>query len=161
MAILEIVKHPSEILEQECEQVVTFDKKLIKLLDNMYDTMLQADGVGLAAPQIGVAKQIAVVDVDDRHGRIDLINPVILESKGEQVGPEGCLSFPGLFGEVTRANYVKVRAQNRRGKVFTLEATGFLARALQHEIDHLHGVLFTEKVTRYYEEGEIEGEDKE
>jgi peptide deformylase len=157
LAILEIVKHPSEVLEQECEKVVTFDKKLIKLLDNMYDTMLQADGVGLAAPQIGIAQQIAVVDVEDRHGRIDLINPVILESKGEQVGAEGCLSFPGLYGEVKRANYVKVRAQNRRGKEFTLEATGFLARALQHEIDHLHGVLFTEKVTRYYEEGEIEG----
>ncbi|ENQ3078474.1 peptide deformylase [Bacillus sp. NPDC077411] len=156
MATLEIVKHPNEVLETPCERVINFDKKLVKLLKDMHETMLIADGVGLAAPQVGVSLQVAVVDIDDDNGKIELINPVILEQRGEQVGPEGCLSFPGLFGDVTRAEYIKVRAQNRRGKVFLLEADGFLARAIQHEIDHLHGVLFTSKVTRYYEENELE-----
>ncbi|HDR4459924.1 TPA: peptide deformylase [Bacillus cereus] len=156
MAVLEIIKHPNEVLETPCERVINFDKKLVKLLKDMHETMLIADGVGLAAPQVGVSLQVAVVDVDDETGKIELINPLILEKRGEQVGPEGCLSFPGLYGEVERADYIKVRAQNRRGKVFLLEAEGFLARAIQHEIDHLHGVLFTSKVTRYYEENELE-----
>ena len=99
--------------------------------------------------------QVAVVDIGDDTGKIELINPVILEQRGEQIGPEGCLSFPGLYGEVERADYIKVRAQNRRGKIFLLEAEDFLARAIQHEIDHLHGVLFTSKVTRYYEADEL------
>ncbi|WP_453997037.1 peptide deformylase [Bacillus nitroreducens] len=157
MSVLPIVKYPNEILEVECEKVLTFDRKLSKLMKDMYDTMLEADGVGLAAPQVGVPKQIAIVDIGDESGLIELINPVILEQRGEQIGPEGCLSFPDLFGEVTRADYVKVRAQNRRGKTFIIEANGFLARAIQHEIDHLHGVLFTTKVNRFYKEGEIEG----
>lgn len=157
MAKLSLVYYPDSVLEQECERVTEFDNKLAKLLNGMYDLMLEADGVGLAAPQVGVAKQVAIVDVGDRNGKIELINPVILEQRGEQVGPEGCLSFPDLFGDVARAQYVKVKAQNRRGKVYVLEAKGFLARAIQHEIDHLHGVLFTSKVTRYYEEGELEG----
>ncbi|MGG3842425.1 peptide deformylase [Anoxybacillus kestanbolensis] len=157
MAILPIVIYPAPILETACQSVTVFDRKLTKLLNDMYDTMLAADGVGLAAPQIGIAQQIAIVDIGDRHGRIELINPVIVEQSGEQIGPEGCLSFPGLFGEVKRFQYVKVRAQNRRGRLFEIEATGFLARALQHEIDHLHGILFTSKVIRYYEEGEFEG----
>jgi peptide deformylase len=157
LAILPIVTYPADILEKECEPVKRFDRQLIKLLNDMYDTMIDADGVGLAAPQVGIAKQIAVVDVGDEHGRIELVNPVILEARGEQTGPEGCLSFPGLFGEVERADYVKVRAQDRRGRPFTLEATGFLARALQHEIDHLHGILFTSKVIRYYDPEELEG----
>lgn len=157
MSVLPIVKYPNEILEVECEKVTTFDRKLSKLIKDMYDTMLEADGVGLAAPQVGIAKQIAIVDIGDESGLIELINPVILERKGEQVGPEGCLSFPDLFGEVTRNDYVKVRAQNQRGKTYIIEAREFLARAIQHEIDHLHGILFTSKVNRFYEEGEIEG----
>ena len=156
MAVLEIVKHPNEVLETPCERVINFDKKLVNLLKDMHETMLVADGVGLAAPQVGVSLQVAVVDIGDDTGKIELINPVILEKRGEQVGPEGCLSFPGLYGEVERAEYIKVRAQNRRGKIFLLEADDFLARAIQHEIDHLHGVLFTSKVTRYYEENELE-----
>ncbi|HDR4569788.1 peptide deformylase [Bacillus cytotoxicus] len=156
MAVLEIVKHPNEVLETPCERVINFDKKLVILLKDMYETMVTADGVGLAAPQVGVSLQVAVIDIGDDTGKIELINPVILEKRGEQVGPEGCLSFPGLYGEVERAEYIKVRAQNRRGKIFLLEANGFLARAIQHEIDHLHGVLFTSKVTRYYEENELE-----
>lgn len=156
MAIRKIVNYPAEILEQECQEVEVFDKKLAKLLDDMYDTMIEFDGVGLAAPQIDIDKQIAIVDIDDEHGTIEMINPVILETRGEQTGPEGCLSFPGLYGEVTRPNYVKIKAQNRKGKTYELEADEFLARAILHEIDHLHGVLFTSKVSRYLEEAELE-----
>ncbi|MDE3838467.1 peptide deformylase [Bacillus methanolicus] len=157
MAVKKIVTYPAEILEQECEPVTVFDKKLSKLLNNMYDTMIEYDGVGLAAPQIGVNKQVAIVDIDDEKGTIELINPEIMETSGEQTGPEGCLSFPGLYGEVTRPYFVKVKAQDRKGKPFILEAEDFLARAIQHEIDHLNGVLFTSKVTRYLEEDELEG----
>jgi peptide deformylase len=156
LAVRKIVNYPADILEQECELVTVFDKKLAKLLDDMYDTMIEFDGVGLAAPQIDINKQIAIVDIEDEHGTIELINPEIIETGGEQTGPEGCLSFPGLYGEVTRPNYVKVKAQNRKGKSFEIEAEEFLARAILHEIDHLHGVLFTSKVTRYMEEAELE-----
>ena len=93
MAVLEIVKHPNEVLETPCERVMNFDKKLVKLLKDMHETMLIADGVGLAAPQVGVSLQVAVVDIGDDTGKIELINPSILEKRGEQVGPEGCLSF--------------------------------------------------------------------
>ncbi len=127
------------------------------MLNDMYDTMLEFDGVGLAAPQIGQKLQIAIVDIDDEFGTIEMINPEILETDGEQTGPEGCLSFPGLYGEVTRPEYVKIKAQDRKGKFFTLEAEDFLARAILHEFDHLHGVLFTSKVTRYLNEEELEG----
>ncbi|MFN2746176.1 MULTISPECIES: peptide deformylase [Bacillus] len=156
MAVKPIVTYPAEVLETPAEPVAAFDKSLKKLLDNMYDTMLELDGVGLAAPQIGVSKRAAVVDIGDETGRIELINPEIIEERGEQTGPEGCLSFPGLYGEVTRSDYVKVKACDRRGKPFTIEAEGFLARALLHEIDHLDGVLFTSKVTRYIEAEELE-----
>ncbi|AIE59602.1 peptide deformylase [Bacillus methanolicus] len=157
MAVKKIVTYPAEILEKQCEPVTVFDKKLSKLLNNMYDTMIEYDGVGLAAPQIGVNKQIAIVDIDDETGPIELINPEIMETSGEQSGPEGCLSFPGLYGEVTRPYFVKVKAQDRKGKSFIIEAEDFLARAIQHEIDHLHGVLFISKITRYLEEDELEG----
>lgn len=156
MAIRKVVNYPAEILEQECQPVEVFDKKLAKLLDDMYDTMIEFDGVGLAAPQIDIDKQIAIVDIDDEHGTIEMINPVILETRGEQTGPEGCLSFPGLYGEVTRPNYVKIKAHNRKGKIYELEAEEFLARAILHEIDHLHGVLFTSKVSRFLEEADLE-----
>ncbi|MGF7533249.1 peptide deformylase [Bacillus mexicanus] len=155
MAVKRIVTHPAEVLETPAESVTVFDKKLKKLLDDMYDTMLEMDGVGLAAPQIGILKKIAVVDIGDDSGRIDLINPEIVEKSGEQTGIEGCLSFPGVYGDVTRADYVKVRAFNRQGKPFTLEARGFLARAVQHEMDHLDGVLFTTKISKYYTEDEL------
>lgn len=161
MTIRKIVNYPAEILEQPCKPVTKFDRKLGKLLDDMYDTMIQYDGVGLAAPQIGLGERIAIVDIDDEHGTIELINPKLLESSGEQTGPEGCLSFPGLFGEVTRANYIKIEALNRKGKKYTFEAEGFLARAIQHEMDHLDGVLFTSKVIRYLEEEELKGVEPE
>ncbi|MFE8699023.1 peptide deformylase [Cytobacillus sp. FJAT-54145] len=161
MTVKKIVTYPADVLTQSCEKVTVFDKKLEKLLNDMYDTMIEFDGVGLAAPQIGLLKQIAIVDIDDESGTIEFINPVILETSGEQTGPEGCLSFPGLYGEVTRPDFVKVEAQNRKGKHFTIEANGFLARAILHEIDHLNGILFTSKVTRYLEEHELEGLESE
>lgn len=157
MAIRKIVTYPAEVLEKKCRPVVKFDRKLAKLLDDMYDTMIEYDGVGLAAPQIGIDERIAIVDIDDESGTIEMINPRIIQTSGEQTGPEGCLSFPDLFGEVTRPNYVKVEACDRKGKKFTLEAEEFLARAIQHEIDHLDGVLFTSKVSRYLEEDELKG----
>jgi peptide deformylase len=149
--------YPADILETQCQSVRVFDKKLGKLLNDMYDTMIEFDGVGLAAPQIGIDQQIAIVDIGDDIGTIELINPEILESSGEQTGPEGCLSFPDLYGEVTRPNWVKIRAQDRKGKFYTLEAEEFLARAIVHEIDHLNGILFTSKVTRYLTDEDLEG----
>jgi peptide deformylase len=157
MAILPIVMHPDPILEKECEQVTAFDKKLKKLLNNMYDTMIEADGVGLAAPQVGVDLQVAIVDIDGETGTIELINPEIIEKDGSQTDLEGCLSFPGLYGEVTRPTTIKVRTYNRKGKIIEFQAKDFLARAIQHEIDHLHGILFTSKIEKYITEEELEG----
>lgn len=156
MAVKPIVMYPAQVLEMPCEKVQIFDRKLSKLLADMYDTMIENDGVGLAAPQIGLSKQIAIVDIDDHHGTIELINPVIIEQCGTQTGPEGCLSFPGLYGDVSRSDYIKVRTYNKKGKMRIIEAEGFLARAIQHEIDHLEGILFTSKVERYITEDELE-----
>ncbi|MEH7075009.1 peptide deformylase [Neobacillus drentensis] len=161
MPTLKVVTYPAEILEQTCKPVDKFDRKLAKVLDNMYDTMIEYDGVGLAAPQIGLDARVAIVDIDDELGTIEMINPIILETSGEQTGPEGCLSFPGLFGEVTRPNFVKIEAFDRKGRKYRLEAEGFLARAIQHEIDHLDGILFTTKVTKYLEEDEVKGVEAE
>jgi peptide deformylase len=161
LPILKVINYPAEILEQTCKPVIKFDRKLAKILDDMYDTMIEYDGVGLAAPQIGLDARIAIVDIDDELGTIEMINPVILEISGEQTGPEGCLSFPGLFGEVTRPDFVKIEAFDRKGKKYMLEAEDFLARAIQHEMDHLDGILFTTKVSRYLEEDELKGVEAE
>lgn len=156
MAVKPIVLFPEAVLETPCEKVIVFDRKLTKLVADMYDTMIENDGVGLAAPQIGITQQIAIVDIDDEHGTIELINPEIIDKRGKQTGPEGCLSFPGLYGEVTRDNYVKVRTFTSKGKQKVIEAEGFLARAIQHEMDHLNGVLFTSKVEKYLDEKDLE-----
>ncbi|MFG6497752.1 peptide deformylase [Fictibacillus sp. UD] len=157
MTIRKIVEHPDPVLETECKIVNRFDKNLKKLVQDMFDTMYDAEGVGLAAPQIGIAERIAVVDVGDEKGQIVLINPVVKKTSGSQTGPEGCLSFPGLFGDVERPFEVTVTAQDKNGKEFTIKANDFLARAILHEIDHLHGILFTSKVIAYYENEELEG----
>lgn len=159
--IRKVVIHPAEILEQICKPVEKFDKKLAKILNDMYDTMIEYDGVGLAAPQIGLDARIAIVDIDDEMGTIEMINPRVINTSGEQTGPEGCLSFPDLFGEVTRPNYVRIEAYDRKGRKYSLEAEDFLARAIQHEIDHLDGILFTTKVIRYLEEDELKGAESE
>ncbi|MGN1401719.1 MAG: peptide deformylase [Bacillus sp. (in: firmicutes)] len=157
MTVLPIVKYPNAILEKKCIEVKVFDHKLAKLLDDMYETMIEADGVGLAAPQVGVAKRIAIVEIDEEEGTLEMINPVVVAREGKESDIEGCLSLPGLYGEVDRAYYVKIRAQDREGNHYELEAEDYFARAIQHEIDHLDGILFTSKVTRYLKEEEIEG----
>ncbi|MGN1115577.1 MAG: peptide deformylase [Candidatus Ornithomonoglobus sp.] len=147
MAIRQLRLREDEILRKQCKEVKKFDEKLGILLDDMYDTMTKAEGVGLAAPQVGILKRVVVIDIGE--GRIELINPEIIETSGSQNGAEGCLSFPGLYGEVERPNYVKVKAQDRTGRWFTVEGEELLARALCHECDHLNGHVFTEKVTKY------------
>lgn len=161
MSIKEIVKHPSPILEEKCQEVVKFDQELAQLLDDMYETMVEADGVGLAAPQVGEALQVAIVDIGEGQEVIELINPVVTAIGGNEVEIEGCLSFPGLYGEVERPFYVKVEAQERDGSLYELEAEDYEARAILHEIDHLNGVLFESKIIRVVELEEIEALEKE
>jgi peptide deformylase len=145
MAIREITKYgKDEILRKKCRTQLDFDDRLAQILDDMADTMYEADGVGLAAPQIGILRRYCVIDIGE--GIVELINPVIMETKGEQCGQEGCLSVPGKYEDVTRPMYVKVRAQNRKGENIIVEGEGLMARALCHEIDHLDGVLFIDKV---------------
>lgn len=149
MAIRQIRQREDEVLSKRCKEVIKFDEKLWILLDDMYDTMKKAEGVGLAAPQVGILKRVVVIDTGE--GRIELINPRIIETSGEQTGAEGCLSFPGTFGLVSRPNYVKVKAQDRNGDEFVIEGEELLARAFCHECDHLDGVVFTSHVTEYVE----------
>ena len=147
MAIREIREKGDEILYKKCKAVVKFDEKLHILLDDMYETMQSRDGVGLAAPQVGILKRAVVIDVGD--GKIELINPERVEESGEQTGSEGCLSVPGVFGEVTRPNVVTVKAQDRNGKWFKITGKELLARAFCHEIEHLDGKLFLDRVIRF------------
>ena len=147
MAIREIREKGDEILYKKCKAVVKFDEKLHILLDDRYETMQSRDGVGLAAPQVGILKRAVVIDVGD--GKIELINPEIVEESGEQTGSEGCLSVPGVFGEVTRPNVVTVKAQDRDGKWFKITGKELLARAFCHEIEHLDGKLFLDRVIRF------------
>ncbi|MBP3929066.1 MAG: peptide deformylase [Peptostreptococcaceae bacterium] len=146
MALRQIVQIGDSVLRKKCKPVEKIDDKIIQLLDDMADTMYEADGVGLAAPQVGILKRIAIVDVGD--GLIELINPEIIEVKGTQTDDEGCLSVVNEFGPVTRPYYVKVRAYNRKGELFEIEGEELLARAFCHEIDHLDGVLFVDKIEK-------------
>ena len=143
MAIRNIVKLGDDVLRKVCRTQMTFDEKLATTLDDMAETMYKAEGVGLAAPQIGILRRYCVVDVGD--GIIELINPVIESMSGEQTGEEGCLSIPNRYESVTRPMTVTVRAQDRKGNSFTITAEGFKARALCHEIDHLDGILYIDK----------------
>ena len=147
-----IVQVPDPILAKKCREVENFDEKLWILLDDMKDTLFDAQGAGLAAPQVSVLKRVALVDTDD--GFYELINPVIMSMKGEQTGLEGCLSVKGKYGNVTRANEIKVEAQDRLGKKHTYKVSGFTARAFQHEIDHLDGIVYTSKCKDLMEEEE-------
>ena len=144
MAIRNIVTLGDDVLRKVCRTQLTFDSKLHTILDDMKETMYKAEGVGLAAPQIGILRRFCVIDVGD--GIIELINPVITETVGKQTGNEGCLSLPGRSAAVTRPMKVTVRAQNRFGENFTITGEGLLARALCHEIDHLDGILYIDKV---------------
>jgi peptide deformylase len=141
MSLLGIHVLGSPILRKETTPVTVIDDALQQLIDDMFETMYAAHGIGLAAPQVGRTERVAVVDVDREH-QIVLINPEIIEHEGSSRGEEGCLSIPEVFGEVERSERVVVRALDREGKEFRIEATELLARCLQHEIDHLHGKLF-------------------
>lgn len=145
MALRTIRKMGDEVLNKVCREVKEVNDHTLELIEDMFDTMYEANGVGLAAPQVGVLKRICVIDVTGEDP-ILLINPRIVETSGEQVGQEGCLSVPGKSGEVTRPNYVKVVALNEEMQEIEVEGTELLARALCHEIEHLDGHLYVEKV---------------
>jgi peptide deformylase len=157
MALRNILTDEEELLRKKSREVTSFDDRLAELLDDMWETMADASGAGLAAPQVGILRRIAVIDVtppEPENGkapeatggvlRVELINPVITESEGETADSEGCLSIPGVSGIVKRPARVKVSAFDRRGKEFTLDGTGMLAKAVCHEVDHLNGILFTD-----------------
>ena len=148
MAIRNIRLEEDEILRKQSKPIKMMTPKINTLIDDMLETMYEANGVGLAAPQVGVLKRLVTIDIGE--GPIVIINPEILEVSGEQSGDEGCLSFPGKAGIVTRPNYVKIKAFDRKMREFTLEGTELLARAICHEIDHLDGILYVDKV-----EGEV------
>jgi peptide deformylase len=147
----EIVKYPDPILAKVGEPVTEFTPELAKLVEEMFDSMYAAEGIGLAAPQIGISKQITVIDVSFKErpeDKLVLINPEVLDREGKQVEEEGCLSLPDIRAKIERAAWVKVRAQNERGEFFEIEGEELLARCMLHEIDHLHGVLFIDRVSR-------------
>ncbi|PZE22523.1 peptide deformylase [Paenibacillus xerothermodurans] len=150
MAIRIIVKDPDPVLREVSKPVTKINANLHKLLNDMADTMYDAEGVGLAAPQIGILKRVIVMDVGDEHGLIELINPEVIEQEGEQLGPEGCLSIPGLNGDVKRAQRVKVKGLDRDGNEIVIEGTDLLARCILHEVDHLNGVLYTDLAENVY-----------
>lgn len=154
MAIKEVVKNPAAILTTATKEVEVINEEIIELLDDLYDTMVEYDGVGIAAPQINVSLRVAIVELGEDI--LEMINPIVLETKGEEEDVEGCLSFPELFGMVKRPTYVKIEASDREGRIYELEAGDFEARAILHEIDHLDGVLFDSKITRVLTEEELE-----
>jgi len=154
MAIKEVVKAPAKVLSSKTKEVEVIDETIIELLDDLYDTMVEHDGVGIAAPQINVNLRIAIVELGEDI--LEMINPVVLETRGEAEDVEGCLSFPELFGLVKRPTYVKIEAADREGRIYELEAEDFEARCILHEIDHLDGVLFDSKMTRVLTQEELD-----
>jgi len=163
MAIRIIVKDPDPVLREIAKPVLKITSNIIKLLNDMADTMYDAPGVGLAAPQIGILKRVIVMDIGDDNGLIELINPEVIAEEGEQFGPEGCLSIPGLTGDVMRALTVTVKGLDREGNERIIVGSELLARCILHEVDHLNGILYTdlaEKVYRTLKEDEEEEEEE-
>ena len=154
MAIRNIVKHGDEVLTKKCRTVEKFDERLETLIEDLFDTLYDSGGAGLAAPQVGVMRRVAVIDIDDNP--YELVNPEIIATEGEQTGAEGCLSYPGKFGIVTRPMKVRVKAQDRHGEWHEYEGEELLARAFCHETDHLDGNMFMDLVTEWIE---VEDED--
>ena len=151
LKIHEIVKYPDPVLAKMCAPVTVFDEVLRTLVAEMFESMYVAQGIGLAAPQIGLLHRLTVIDVNykkDAKDKLVLINPEVVETRGKQMEEEGCLSLPEIREKVARAAWVKVRAQNERGEWFEMEAEGLQARAILHEIDHLNGVLFIDRISR-------------
>ena len=156
MGIRKIMTVKEPCLHKVCRPVEKFDGKLHKLLDDMKETLLDANGVGLAAPQVGILRRVVVVDAGEEM--LELVNPELLETSGEQEGAEGCLSVPGKYGLVKRPMVAKVRAQDRDGNWFEVEGEELIARCFCHEIDHLDGIVYTEVMERFLTEEELNGE---
>jgi len=156
MGIRKIMTVKDPCLHKVCRPVEKFDKRLHKLLDDMKETLADANGVGLAAPQVGILRRVVIVDLGDEM--LELVNPELLETSGEQEGAEGCLSVPGKYGLVKRPNYAKVRAQDRDGNWFEAEGEELIARCFCHELDHLDGIVYTEIMERFLTEEELNEE---
>ena len=154
MALRNIRLQGDPVLRKKAVPVARFNEQLHRLLDDMVETMIKAQGAGLAAPQVGISKRSIVLRDEDKI--LEIINPEITESEGESVNIEGCLSFPGLYGEVPRSARVAVSGQDRTGREIRISGEGFLARVLQHEIDHLHGILFVDRALRFYTPEELQ-----
>ncbi len=157
MGLRKILTDKDPALHKVCRPVEKFDGKLHRLLDDMAQTMEDANGVGLAAPQVGILRRVVVVDTGD--GILELVNPTLVETDGEQVGAEGCLSVPGRYGLVKRPYYAKVRAQDRNGEWFEVEGEELIGRCFCHELDHLDGIVYTEVMERFLTEEELEMEE--
>ena len=156
MGLRKILTDADPALHKVCKSVDNFNDRLFRLLDDMRDTLIDSGGVGLAAPQVGILRRVVLVDVGEEI--IELINPTLVETDGEQEGAEGCLSVPGKYGLVKRPYYAKVRAQNRDGEWFEAEGEELIARCFCHELDHLDGIIYTEVMERFLTEEELEGE---
>ena len=154
MGLRKILTDKEPALHKVCKPVTKFDRKLHKLLDDMAETLAEANGVGLAAPQVGILRRVVLVDTGDEI--LELINPEMLETSGEQTGVEGCLSVPGKYGIVTRPMIAKVRAQDRDGNWYEAEGEELIARCFCHELDHLDGIVYTEKMERFLTDEELE-----
>ena len=156
MGIRKIMTVKEPCLHKVCRPVEKFDKKLHKLLDDMKETLVDANGVGLAAPQVGILRRVVIVDTGEEM--LELVNPELVETSGEQEGAEGCLSVPGKYGLVKRPNHAKVRAQDRDGNWFEAEGEELIARCFCHELDHLDGIVYTEIMERYLTDEELNEE---
>ena len=154
MGLRKILTDKEPALHKVCKKVEKFDWRLYKLLDDMKETLIESGGVGLAAPQVGILRRVVLVDTGE--GILELINPELIETDGEQVGPEGCLSVPGKYGLVKRPYYAKVRAQDREGNWYEAEGEELIARCFCHELDHLDGIVYTEVMDRFLTDEELE-----
>ena len=154
MGLRKILTDKEPALHKTCREVVDFDHKLHKLLDDMKETLAESGGVGLAAPQVGILRRVVLVD--NGQEVLELVNPTLVETSGEQEGPEGCLSIPGKYGLVKRPMYAKVRAQDRFGNWFEAEGEELTARCFCHELDHLDGILYTQQMERLLTDEELE-----
>ena len=159
MAMRKILTDQDPALHKVCRPVEKFDKRLHTLLDDMRETLAEANGVGLAAPQVGILRRVVIVDVGDDI--LELVNPELLETDGEQEGAEGCLSVPGKYGLVKRPYWAKVRAQDRNGEWYEAEGEEIIARCFCHEIDHLDGIVYTEVMERFLTEEELRSDEEE
>ena len=156
MGLRMILTDREPALHKVCKPVTAFDNKLHKLLDDMRETLIDSNGVGLAAPQVGILRRVVLVDVGDEI--LELVNPTLLETDGEQLGAEGCLSVPGKYGLVMRPYWAKVRAQDRYGDWYEAEGEELIARCFCHELDHLDGIIYTEVMERFLTEEELEAD---